>query len=228
MNVVAGTLILVGAIIGRRRIRALGVAVAIFAITPALVPEEAGWIRPSHFVERHGLVVMVALGESVVAVGIGASGPRHHLAADGRGDPGAHPEHGALVGLLPGGPRRGGGCPARHDPDQARVLRGERRLLLGPPADPARDRRIAAALEHAIGHAFDPLSFARACWEAGPPSTSPGMRSSGAHSASPSSPGARSRWCSRSRRSPSVRRPRRWLSSLCWLPRWGPASRLRT
>ena len=61
--------------------------------------------------------------------------------------------------------------------------------------------RIAAALEHAIGHAFDPLSFARASrWEAGPPSTSPGMRSSGAHSASPSSPGARSRWCSRSRR----------------------------
>src|SRR5512132_2216835 len=75
MNVVAGMLILVGAIIGGAAEYALwGLAVAIFAITPALVPEEAGWIRPSHFVERHGLVVMVALGESVVAVGIGASG----------------------------------------------------------------------------------------------------------------------------------------------------------
>ena len=38
-----------------------------------MVPDDGGWIRPAHFVERHGLVVMVALGESVVAVGIGAS-----------------------------------------------------------------------------------------------------------------------------------------------------------
>ncbi|HKE78915.1 MAG TPA: low temperature requirement protein A [Solirubrobacteraceae bacterium] len=31
-------------------------------------------IAPAHFVERHGLVVIVAIGESVVAVGIGAAG----------------------------------------------------------------------------------------------------------------------------------------------------------
>ncbi len=31
-------------------------------------------IEPGHFVERHGLVVLVAIGESVVAVGIGARG----------------------------------------------------------------------------------------------------------------------------------------------------------
>src|SRR3954469_5915703 len=30
-------------------------------------------VQPAHFVERHGLVVIVALGESVVAIGIGAS-----------------------------------------------------------------------------------------------------------------------------------------------------------
>jgi low temperature requirement protein LtrA len=30
-------------------------------------------VAPSHFVERHGLVIIVALGESIVAVGIGAS-----------------------------------------------------------------------------------------------------------------------------------------------------------
>jgi low temperature requirement protein LtrA len=30
-------------------------------------------VKPAHFVERHGLVVIVALGESVVAIGIGAS-----------------------------------------------------------------------------------------------------------------------------------------------------------
>jgi low temperature requirement protein LtrA len=31
-------------------------------------------IAPAHFVERHGLVVIVAIGESVVAIGIGAAG----------------------------------------------------------------------------------------------------------------------------------------------------------
>jgi low temperature requirement protein LtrA len=33
-----------------------------------------GWsVRPGHFAERHGLIVIVALGESIVAIGIGAS-----------------------------------------------------------------------------------------------------------------------------------------------------------
>jgi len=74
MNLVAGTLILVGAIIGGDPEYFLwSLAVCLFVVVPALVPEEAGWIRPSHFVERHGLVMIVALGESVVAVGIGAS-----------------------------------------------------------------------------------------------------------------------------------------------------------
>jgi low temperature requirement protein LtrA len=32
-----------------------------------------GWkLEPSHFVERHGLVVLIALGESIVALGVGA------------------------------------------------------------------------------------------------------------------------------------------------------------
>jgi low temperature requirement protein LtrA len=31
-------------------------------------------VEPAHFVERHGLVLIVAIGESVVAVGLGASG----------------------------------------------------------------------------------------------------------------------------------------------------------
>jgi low temperature requirement protein LtrA len=34
-----------------------------------------GWhLHPTHFVERHGLIVIIALGESIVAVGVGASG----------------------------------------------------------------------------------------------------------------------------------------------------------
>ena len=34
-----------------------------------------GWrVSPAHFAERHGLVVIIALGESIVAIGIGAAG----------------------------------------------------------------------------------------------------------------------------------------------------------
>jgi len=36
--------------------------------------ERSFFIAPAHFVERHGLVIIVAIGESVVAVGIGAEG----------------------------------------------------------------------------------------------------------------------------------------------------------
>jgi low temperature requirement protein LtrA len=40
-----------------------------------LVGRMRGWrVSPAHFAERHGLVVIIALGESIVAVGIGASG----------------------------------------------------------------------------------------------------------------------------------------------------------
>jgi low temperature requirement protein LtrA len=49
--------------------------VAVFLwLTPWLVDPAAFEIAPSHFVERHGLVVIVAIGESVVVIGIGAAG----------------------------------------------------------------------------------------------------------------------------------------------------------
>jgi low temperature requirement protein LtrA len=40
-------------------------------ITPFLIPQSSFTIRAGHFVERHGLILLIALGESVVAVGIG-------------------------------------------------------------------------------------------------------------------------------------------------------------
>ena len=40
-----------------------------------LVGRGQGWrISPGHFVERHGLVVIIAIGESIVALGVSASG----------------------------------------------------------------------------------------------------------------------------------------------------------
>jgi low temperature requirement protein LtrA len=44
-------------------------------VPPRLSRRQSGFrVAPAHFVERHGLVVIVAIGESVVAVGIGAAG----------------------------------------------------------------------------------------------------------------------------------------------------------
>jgi low temperature requirement protein LtrA len=35
----------------------------------------AGWrLSPGHFAERHGLIIIIALGESIVAIGVGAAG----------------------------------------------------------------------------------------------------------------------------------------------------------
>jgi low temperature requirement protein LtrA len=47
--------------------------------SPAVTAVGGFRIRPGHFVERHGLIVLIALGESIVAVGIGVQG--HDLTA---------------------------------------------------------------------------------------------------------------------------------------------------
>jgi low temperature requirement protein LtrA len=40
-----------------------------------LVGRGSGWrVHPRHFAERHGLIVIIAIGESIVAVGVGAAG----------------------------------------------------------------------------------------------------------------------------------------------------------
>jgi low temperature requirement protein LtrA len=40
-----------------------------------LLSGSAGWlVHPSHFAERHGLVLIIALGEAFIAIGIGATG----------------------------------------------------------------------------------------------------------------------------------------------------------
>jgi low temperature requirement protein LtrA len=40
-----------------------------------LIIDSEGWrLVPGHFAERHGLIVIIALGESIVAIGVGAAG----------------------------------------------------------------------------------------------------------------------------------------------------------
>jgi low temperature requirement protein LtrA len=41
----------------------------------AVMADSSGWrLAPGHFAERHGLIVIIALGESIVAIGVGAAG----------------------------------------------------------------------------------------------------------------------------------------------------------
>jgi len=56
------------------------IAIGIDYLGPALY-DASGWeLSPRHFVERHGLIFLIALGESIVALGLAAS----HLQLDAR------------------------------------------------------------------------------------------------------------------------------------------------
>ena len=57
----------------------IGLWIAALAVDylSALVGRGRGWrLSPAHFVERHGLIIIIALGESIVAIGVGAAGCR--------------------------------------------------------------------------------------------------------------------------------------------------------
>ena len=75
-SAVAGSALLVAAgfVSGATQLGCWGAAVAVDYLGP-LLGHMRGWrVSPGHFVERFGLIVMIALGESVVAIGVGAKG----------------------------------------------------------------------------------------------------------------------------------------------------------
>jgi low temperature requirement protein LtrA len=78
-NATTGMLVLVGGIAGGTATYVLWtLAFAAEWVTPLVAGTDDFEIEPAHFVERHGLLVIVAIGESVVAIGIGAG----HLDVD--------------------------------------------------------------------------------------------------------------------------------------------------
>jgi low temperature requirement protein LtrA len=79
-NVLCALLVVVGGAFGGTVQWVLWTAACLVWLSPLVRAPSAFSIGASHFVERHGLVVIVAIGESVVAVGIGAA----HLAVDAR------------------------------------------------------------------------------------------------------------------------------------------------
>jgi low temperature requirement protein LtrA len=162
LNLAAALMIVAaGAVGGAARAPLWGLAVAVILLPSLRPPDPRFEIAPDHFVERHGLVVIVALGESVVAVGIGASA--HSLTAGlvavavlglaltaclwwayfGRGD-----DAQALEAMR--------AAPNRERPRLAlnAFYHWHLLILLGIIA-------MASALERAIGHPVDGLSDAR-------------------------------------------------------------------
>ena len=71
-NLVTAGLLLVAAFTnGPARWVLFSVGFVLHWLTPYLIKQSNFRIRSAHFVERHGLILLIALGESVVAVGIG-------------------------------------------------------------------------------------------------------------------------------------------------------------
>jgi low temperature requirement protein LtrA len=165
-NLFNATLVIIGGALG-------GTAQAVLWTVAAVLEWSTPWlgnresqssfvIAPGHFVERHGLVVIVAIGESVVAGGIGAAG----LAVD------AELMLAVVLGLLLSAglwwayfgadddeqaERALAEAPARRQPWIALEGFGVAHyfLLLGIVL-------TAAGIKEAIGHAYDPLETADA------------------------------------------------------------------
>jgi low temperature requirement protein LtrA len=139
-----------------------GAAVLLLWGSPYFIGQKGFELRAEHIVERHGLLVIVALGESIVALGIGAEGLHVDpalgvTAARGRaraaclwwvyfgGDDETHAEH-----------TLGSAEPVRR----TRLILGAYfyahiPMLLGIVA-------VAAGVKKAIGHPIDPLKPAAA------------------------------------------------------------------
>ncbi len=69
----ASLLVLAGFLEGDERIAVWVVALAIDYLGPAVIGVGRGWrVAPEHFAERHGLIILIVLGESIIAIGVGA------------------------------------------------------------------------------------------------------------------------------------------------------------
>jgi len=162
INLAAGLLVLAAVVVeGTATYLLWAAAFALEWFAPRLASTGGYRIAPAHFVERHGLVVIVALGESIVAIGIGAADLPVDLALASV----------AVLALLLAAClwwAYFGGDDTRAERALAAVPEDRRGwvafqafgywhlgMLLGIIA-------LAAGLKDAIGHAHDPLDLAHA------------------------------------------------------------------
>jgi low temperature requirement protein LtrA len=72
--IVAPSLLIVAGFLDGRAQAALWIVALTADYVAGLVGRGRGWrVSPAHFAERHGLIVIIALGESIVSIGIGAA-----------------------------------------------------------------------------------------------------------------------------------------------------------
>ena len=67
-------LVIAGFLDGSAQLALWGAALAILYLAPLLGGMRGFRVSPDHFVERFGLIIIIALGESIVAIGVGAAG----------------------------------------------------------------------------------------------------------------------------------------------------------
>jgi low temperature requirement protein LtrA len=69
----ASLLVVAGFLDGDARIIVWVLALAIDYLGPTVIGAGGGWrVAPEHFAERHGLIILIVLGESLIAIGAGA------------------------------------------------------------------------------------------------------------------------------------------------------------
>jgi low temperature requirement protein LtrA len=72
-NLAGAALILLAGFVGEPGKTVTWIAALVIGFAGPLLREVGGWrLAPAHFVERHGLIVIIAIGESLVAIGLGA------------------------------------------------------------------------------------------------------------------------------------------------------------
>ena len=76
----ASVLVVAGLVTGVGRAICWVVAIAVIFGGGRLISTEGWRIEPGHFAERHASVIIIALGESIVALGVGAEGQHIHPA----------------------------------------------------------------------------------------------------------------------------------------------------
>ncbi len=74
-NLASGVLLVAAGFVSADYRWLLWIAAVAILVRGGVCSSLRGWsVSPTHFVERHGLVVIIALGESVLAIGLGAQG----------------------------------------------------------------------------------------------------------------------------------------------------------
>jgi low temperature requirement protein LtrA len=69
----ASLLVVAGFLEGNERIAVWMLALGVDYLGPVVLGSGQGWrVAPEHFAERYGLIILIALGESIIAIGVGA------------------------------------------------------------------------------------------------------------------------------------------------------------